>query len=194
MDDAIARLLLWSGRCSDLLASLNNKVYASSPSATTAAASSPDAPTASISKYCGATTVHAPFNLTEPRPKPPPRPEVVTPAPRPRPPPPVHEGPTKEQLAIEAARQQNREAARRKHEAVRPFRLRVLERATRGERVREEVEGKLAAELAVRARARPVPAQPEAEVKLGWRGRGEGWGERGGVGGSEGGWGRCVKR
>jgi len=77
------------------------------------ASSSNGSPSPSRSKQqktAASTTVPQPFNITQPRPKPPLQPEPMPSAPKPKPPPKPREGPTREELAIEAARVANRAA------------------------------------------------------------------------------------
>ncbi len=170
MDGTIEQLLLWGARCGDLLEALNDRVYATALRQQKRAAAAEQFSRGSgvVGGGAAATgTVCVPFDISEPRPKPPPQAELAPPAPRrPKLPPPRRAGPTREERAIEAAKAANREAARAKHAAVCPFKLRVLERPTQAAALQEEAERKLAAELATRAVARPAPAAPEAEVRL----------------------------
>lgn len=55
------------------------------------------------------------FNLSQQRPKPVPQPEPIPSPPKARPPPKPRQGPTKDELAIEAAKAANRAALQEKH-------------------------------------------------------------------------------
>jgi len=165
VDDTIAKLLAAGSQCTGLLASLHAKVYATA-SALQQQEQERDPQQPGITKHARSATVCMPFDIAAPRPKPPPQPEAMPPAPRPKPPPALHTGPTKEQLAIEAASVANRAAARARHAAVRPFKLRVLERPMHTQALRAEAERALAADLATRARARPAPPAREVDVRL----------------------------
>ncbi|WIA13671.1 hypothetical protein OEZ85_007232 [Tetradesmus obliquus] len=172
VDGTIAGLLSWQAEVDPLLAKLRAQVYftqqqeqqqeASSSSSSGRAGSSP----ARCRKP--APTVPQEFKLSQPCPKPLPQPEPVPPAVKPKPPPKFQPGPTKEQLAIEAARAAHRQAAaaRQADPRFQPFKLRVLERPMHSDAVRAELEAKLAAELAARPQARPAPPPPTAEVRL----------------------------
>eukprot|EP00775_Hariotina_reticulata_P001557 gene1557-1897_t len=94
--------------------------------------------------------------------------QQIPPLPKPRPPPKHPTGPTKEQLAIEAAREANKQAAQALLSDARQgvFRLRVLERPMQTGALRAEAQAELEAELAIRPKAKPAPPPPAAEVRL----------------------------
>jgi hypothetical protein len=82
-----------------------------------------------------------------------------------RPPPPHMDGPTPAEVALEKAREENRRLAAEKYADAKPFRLRVLERPSNLEKVKQEVEEQRNEAHAFRpVKARPVPAAPEAKV------------------------------
>ncbi|KAJ9512903.1 hypothetical protein QJQ45_029115 [Haematococcus lacustris] len=114
-----------------------------------------------------APTTQQPFNLSEPRPKPLP---VPPPAPKPFKPklsPPPRDGPTKEELALQAAKEANRKKLERQWAKASPFRLRCSERPTNIDKIRTEIEMDLARQLTFRPpKPNPVPAPPSATVKL----------------------------
>jgi len=120
----------------------------------------------------GKKTVQKPFNLSQPRPKPSKDSvqEPIPPKPTPKPPPPIFEGPTREQLQLEAAHTQNRKAIELKYsDPADRVRLRVLERPNNIDKVRAELEDRAAAEKAAyeeRVKPKKVPKAPNAEVKL----------------------------
>jgi len=161
VDDLIATALTWiETDLEALMVELEKKVYL----------------TAEKSKevfevqLAGKKTMQVPFNLSEPRPKPMPMEEPPPPRITGKPPPPVKEGPTKEERAIEAAREQNKKAVELKYSDPKDrIRLRTLERPTNIERVRAEQEEREAAEKAAfeqRIKPKKAPKAPTAEVKL----------------------------
>lgn len=115
-------------------------------------------------------TVQEPFALSQPRPKPLP---IVEPPPPPlalyKSPPKVLDGPTKDELAIQAAREANRRAAEDRRANAAPFKLRVLERPAHLEQIRAEIEADIARQLTFRPFSKPRPPPPTfqpAPVKL----------------------------
>ncbi|KAF8060087.1 CFAP99 [Scenedesmus sp. PABB004] len=173
VDAVIAGLLAWRQDAEPLIAALRERVYFArrdngggdvGPGGRSGGGDSPGR----RPRARRPPTQACEFALSQPRPKPPPAPEPPPPARRARPPPRPSPGPTREQLAIEAARAANRAAAeaRRADPRQGPFRLRVLERPMHAEALRAAAEAELAAELAVRPRARPPPPPPDAPVRL----------------------------
>jgi len=110
-----------------------------------------------------------PFKLSVSKPRPLPPPDDIPPAPKPKPVPPRREGPTREQLALEQARVENRQRLKEKYAdpSKQPFRLKVLERPNNLDKIAAEVTMTRDAELTFApAPAKPVPRAPVAEVKL----------------------------
>lgn len=114
-------------------------------------------------------TIPRPFNIRESKPRPPPIPEPAPPKFRAKPAPSVSDGLTREQVAIEIARDRNRKQQERKYSdpgAGMP-KLRVLERVGNLGKVAEEVEERRRSEMPFRPAApRPVPPVPEATVRM----------------------------
>jgi len=172
VDETISRLVSWAPEMSALLDSLEEKVYLTRKKTDESGAGPSTSGSASIgagsaSSGRGRTTQQEPFQLSQPRPRPLPVEEPPPPPIRPRPPPKLREGPTKEEMAIQAAKEANRKAAEEKLAKAAPFKLRVLERPTHIDAIRTEIEADLARELNFSGpKARPVPAPPQAQVKL----------------------------
>ncbi|KAK9810024.1 hypothetical protein WJX72_003564 [[Myrmecia] bisecta] len=167
-DGLIATLLSFMPDAAALIEELQEKVYLTKKQAETEAlqfSAGAGASGASQSR----TTVPAPFPLSHPRPKPMPIEQPPPPPVKGQPPPPPREGPTREEKAIEAAKQRNREQAAAKYSDPRhqPFRLKTLERPSNLQDVRTEVEEQLAKELTLQpGKPKPVPPPPTAEVRL----------------------------
>ncbi len=114
-----------------------------------------------------ATTVPKPFNLSQPRPKPTQIEQPVTSPPRARPAPPPRTGPTREELALQAAKETNRQKLEAKWAQAKPFKLRCTERPTTLDRIRTEIEADLERQLTFKPpSAKPVPPPPTAQVRL----------------------------
>ncbi|KAG1668464.1 hypothetical protein FOA52_005237 [Chlamydomonas sp. UWO 241] len=166
VDETIQKILSWSSEMSALLDSLEELVYLTRKK-------DDDKKDAAASALAGSgprgmtTTIVEPFNLSEPRPKPlpvsdPPPPPIVC-----KPPPKMREGPTKEQIAIDAAREANKRAGEQKLANAAPFKLRILERPTNLDKIRDEIEADLMRELTFKPSApRAAPPPPVAPVKL----------------------------
>eukprot|EP00899_Mesostigma_viride_P018959 jgi/Mesvir1/27064/Mv20756-RA.1 len=113
------------------------------------------------------TTVVKPFTLSQPKPKPAPPPEEPPPKYKAKAAPPVTKGLTKEQQALEAAKEANRKRLEARNATGGVFRLRVLERPSNLDKVQAEVEAQRSEESKyIPIKARPVPAAPSVPVKL----------------------------
>ncbi|KAF6252521.1 hypothetical protein COO60DRAFT_519370 [Scenedesmus sp. NREL 46B-D3] len=170
VDATIASLLSWRTEVDALLAKLKARVCCTQQQeeqqegASSTGNSSRTACSSPARRSKAGPTVPQEFKLSQPCPKPVPQPQPLPPAAKPKPPPKYTPGPTKEQLAIEAAKAAHRQAAaaRQADPRFQPFKLRVLERPMHADAVRAELEAELAAELALRPQARPTPPPPTA--------------------------------
>lgn len=184
VDEVIGKLLTWKFEMSKILESLEETVYLTrSPSkiGTQDDRGLGGDPSSSTGPLGGGgsslikastrgPTVPAPFALSQPRPKPLP---TLDPPPPPlalyKPPPKVLDGPTKDELAIQAARESNRRAAEDRLANAAPFKLRVLERPTNLDQIRAEIEADIARQLTFQPFSKPRPPPPSfqpAPVKL----------------------------
>ncbi|GAX77699.1 hypothetical protein CEUSTIGMA_g5142.t1 [Chlamydomonas eustigma] len=166
VDETVGRILSWKPEVQKMLDSLEETVYLTRKKS--------DEKEASTSNQAGnaantrpRTLVQEPFNLSQPRPKPLP---VEDP-----PPPPIHyrsapkfrDGPTKEELALQAAREANWKAAEEKLAKAEPFKLRCTERPTNLDKIRAEIEADITRELTFQPpKPRAVPPAPMSAVKL----------------------------
>ncbi|KAA6422175.1 MAG: hypothetical protein FRX49_07926 [Trebouxia sp. A1-2] len=167
VDELLATLVSFRPELEDLLQQLQDQVHL------TAQASEAEA-----AKFTGTTkaasaarkqTVPEPFNLTQPKPKlqpleePLPAPVKCHPAPTP------HQGPTKEERAIEAAKQRNRQQQLQRFSdpAHGPFHLLTAERPTNTQQLKQQQEEELAKQLTLYpGKPRPAPGPPAAQVRL----------------------------
>ncbi|KAL6758240.1 hypothetical protein V8C86DRAFT_2601438 [Haematococcus lacustris] len=170
VDGIVKQLLALRPQMTAMLDSLEERVYFTrrrleDKEATTSGAASDTSKHSFNARR--APTTQQPFNLSEPRPKPLP---VPPPAPKPfkpKPSPPPRDGPTKEELALQAAKEANRKKLERQWAKASPFRLRCSERPTNIDKIRTEIEMDLARQLTFRPpKPNPVPAPPSATVKL----------------------------
>lgn len=158
VDDLIERLLSWP-EVPPLLQKLEFKVTLTRKTA------EDERETLGISQRRN--TVAQPFSLSQPRPKPLPVEDPPPPPARAKPPPKPLDGPTREELAIQAAKEINKAKAAAKLARAAPFQLKTLERPTNIERIRAEVEEERQKDMTFRApKATPLPAPPTAQVKL----------------------------
>ena len=111
-------------------------------------------------------TVPQPFKLHSPKQKAPPPPYVPPPPPKAKPVPKWRNGPTTEQVAVEANRQRIREEVGARHARARAPELSTLRRPSNLDTVRAEVEAQREKELQPWATVKPVPPRPQAAVRL----------------------------
>ncbi|KAL3140150.1 hypothetical protein ABBQ38_004427 [Trebouxia sp. C0009 RCD-2024] len=110
-----------------------------------------------------------PFNLTQPKPKLQPIEEPLPPPIKSQPAPAAHQGPTKEERAIEAAKQRNKhdQLQRFTDPAHGPFHLRTSERPTNTQLLKQQQEEELAKQLTLYpGKPKPAPGPPAAHVRL----------------------------
>lgn len=113
------------------------------------------------------TTVPRPFNLTAPKPKAQPFEEPSYEQLKAKPAPAIRQGKTSIDVAIERAKERNREAKAEKYKHSRAFKPRVMARPSRFERVLREVREKEESLLNFDGiKPRPVPKIPDVQVKL----------------------------
>uniref|UniRef100_A0A7S3QMQ0 Cilia- and flagella-associated protein 99 n=1 Tax=Dunaliella tertiolecta TaxID=3047 RepID=A0A7S3QMQ0_DUNTE len=169
VDDIIGRLLAFKPEVAQLLDSLEERVYFTKrkgdESTSGPMSESSKAPTSTSGRP--ATTVPRPFNLSQPRPKPLPIEEPLPLPPKRRPAPTHTEGPTKEELAIQAAKEANRKRQEAKYANASPFKLHTTERPTNIEKIRAEIEADISRQLTFQpTKANPMPPPPNTQVKL----------------------------
>ncbi|DBA99486.1 TPA: hypothetical protein ACH3X3_012074 [Trebouxia sp. C0006] len=167
VDDLLATLVSFRPELEDVLQQLQDQVHL-----TTQASEAEAAKFTGTSKAASAArkkTVPEPFNLTQPKPKLQPIEEPLPPPVKCHPAPTPHQGPTKEERAIEAAKQRNRQQQLQRFSdpAHGPFHLLTAERPTNTQQLKQQQEEELAKQLTLYpGKPRPAPGPPAAQVRL----------------------------